>query len=75
MLCVLMLLLLAGNSVLAETAGFVPTLDTSTSLSLLIAGHYDNFEAIEAEFELFREYYPNVKLRYEKIDDSNFPHG
>ena len=69
MLCVLMLLLLAGNSVLAETAGFVPALDTSTSLSLLIAGHYDNFEAIEAEFELFREYYPNVKLRYEKIDD------
>ncbi|MBR2663778.1 MAG: hypothetical protein IKE25_08695, partial [Clostridia bacterium] len=38
---------------------------------LLVAGHYDNFEAIEAEFALFRQYYPNVKLKYEKIDDYN----
>ena len=70
-LCLAALLLTAVGPAFAEDGGFTPSLDTGTSLSLLIVGHYDNFEAIEAEFARFREYYPNVKLRYEKIDDYN----
>ena len=51
--------------------GFKPSLDTSTSCHINISGGYDNFEALEAEFDRFNEYYPNVKLMYTKIDDYN----
>ena len=70
-LCMVTLMLSAAGSTWAEGEGFTPALDTSASVTLLVAGHYDNFEAIEAEFALFRQYYPNVKLKYEKIDDYN----
>ena len=70
-LCMVTLMLSAAGSAWAEGEGFTPALDTSASITLLVAGHYDNFEAIEAEFALFRQYYPNVKLKYEKIDDYN----
>ena len=71
MICVLALLIPAAGSALAEGGSFTPALDPGASASLLISGHYDNFEALEAEFALFQKYYPNVKLRYEKIDDYN----
>nr|MCR5089545.1 extracellular solute-binding protein [Oscillospiraceae bacterium] len=32
---------------------------------------YDNFEALEAEFDRFNMYYPNVQLSYVKLDDFN----
>ena len=32
---------------------------------------YSNFEALEAEFDRFNFYYPNVTLTYEKLDDYN----
>ena len=51
--------------------GFVPVLDTNTACSITIAGSYDNFEALEAEFDRFGEYYPNVRLSYVKLDDYN----
>ena len=47
--------------------GFSPALDKSTS----IAGGYDNFEALETEFDRFNEYYPNVELVFTKVDDYN----
>lgn len=50
---------------------FTPALDTSTESSLSVAGSYDNFEALEAEFDKFNAYYPNVKLSYTKLDDYN----
>ena len=50
---------------------FSPALDTSTSCHISVAGGYDNFEALEAEFDRFNEYYPNVELEYTKIDDYN----
>lgn len=50
-------------------AGFKPALDTSTSCSITVAGSYDNFEALEAEFDRFNEFYPNVRLSYVKLDD------
>ena len=49
--------------------GFGPALDTSTAGHLCIAGGYDNFEALEVEFDRFNAYYPNVELKYTKIDD------
>ena len=51
--------------------GFSPALDTSTACSIRVGGGYDNFEALEAEFDRFNEYYPNVELVYTKIDDYN----
>ncbi len=51
--------------------GFSPSLDTSVSCQIEIAGGYDNFEALEAEFDSFNEYYPNVELQYTKVDDYN----
>ena len=51
--------------------GFRPALDTSVSSHLIIAGSYNNFEALEAEFDRFNEYYPNVELMFTKVDDYN----
>ena len=52
-------------------AGFKPALDKNTSCSITVAGTYDNFEALEAEFDRFNEIYPNVQLSYVKLDDYN----
>ena len=43
-------------------AAFVPLLDTETKCKIEIAGRYQNFEALEAEFDRFNEFYPNVEL-------------
>ena len=53
------------------TEGFQPSLDTSTNCYINVAGGYNNFEALEAEFDRFNVYYPNVKLTFTKIDDYN----
>ena len=50
---------------------FKPALDVETKCSIKIVGEYSNFEALEAEFDKFNVYYPNVTLTYEKIDDYN----
>ena len=74
-LAVLMILGLAGCSQEkqdAETAeGFRPALDPSVSCHISVAGSYNNFEALEAEFDRFNEYYPNVELVFTKVDDYN----
>ena len=51
--------------------GFQPALDTSVSGTVRVSGGYDNFEALEVEFDRFNEYYPNVELTYTKVDDYN----
>ena len=72
-LAVLMLLGLAAcgsekqESTNAE--GFRPALDTSVNGHISVVGGYDNFEALEAEFDRFNDYYPNVELVYTKVDD------
>ncbi len=66
--------LTACGSVKVETVaekGFKPSLDTSVSCHINVAGGYDNFEALEAEFDRFNEHYPNVELMYTKVDDYN----
>ncbi len=55
----------------APEEGFSPSLDTSTECQITVAGGYDNFEALEAEFDSFNEYYPNVELMFTKVDDYN----
>lgn len=52
-------------------APFKPALDHETSCNITVAGSYDNFEALEAEFDRFNEFYPNVRLKYVKLDDYN----
>ena len=51
--------------------GFKAALDTAASCKLTVVGSYDNFEALEAEFDRFNEIYPNVQLSYVKLDDYN----
>lgn len=58
----------SGNE---DGSGFKPALDTNTGCRLTIAGSYNNFEALEAEFDRFNEIYPNVQLNYVKPDDYN----
>ena len=75
LLAVLMVLgLSACGSKEQETTtagGFQPSLDTSSKSQISIAGGYDNFEALETEFERFNKYYPNVELKFTKVDDYN----
>ena len=67
LLSVLMILGLAAcgsekQEPVAEEEGFKPALDTSTSCNINVAGGYDNFEALEVEFDRFNKYYPDVEL-------------
>ena len=75
LICALMIMSLAGCSANKKQASseedFSPAMDTSTSTQIRIAGGYDNFEALEVEFDKFNEIYPNVELMYTKIDDYN----
>lgn len=48
---------------------FKPSMDKDYECDIKIVGDYSNFEALEAEFDKFNNYYPNVTLTYEKIDD------
>ena len=78
LLMVLVLALAAGavlyfsvfrNRETPKAAGFVPRLDPKASCSISVVGHYENFEALEAEFNRFSEFYPNVALNYIYLDD------
>ena len=56
----------------ADSAGtFQPRLDTESDCTITVVGSYSNFEALEAEFDRFNEYYPDVELSYVKPDDYN----
>ena len=71
-ICMLVSLTACSGKPQEETAaGFKPALDTQTECSITVAGSYDNFEALEAEFDRFNEIYPKVQLSYVKLDDYN----
>ena len=74
-LAILMVLSLSGCGSKKQDAesqeGFRPSLDTSVSCRISVAGGYNNFEALEAEFNRFNEYFPNVELAFTKVDDYN----
>ena len=76
MFCAILAVLLAIvpaaclSRVQAESAGaFQPRLDPDTSCEITVIGNYSNFEALEAEFDRFNEFYPDVELSYVKPDD------
>ncbi|MBR6030296.1 MAG: carbohydrate ABC transporter substrate-binding protein [Clostridia bacterium] len=71
LICMLGLLTACGSKQQEETAGFKPALDTNTSCKITVVGSYDNFEALEAEFDRFNKFYPKAQLRYVKLDDYN----
>ena len=75
LLALLMILSLAACGQEKQEApteeGFRPALDTSAGGHIIVAGRYNNFEALEAEFDRFNEYYPNVELMFTKVDDYN----
>lgn len=48
---------------------FKPSLDTSTTCALSVKGHYDNFEALDEQISKFNAFYPNVTIKYEKVDN------
>ena len=52
-----------------ENDVFIPRLDTKTKCRIEIAGRYQNFEALEAEFDRFNEYYPDAELSYIYLDN------
>ncbi|MBQ6427081.1 MAG: carbohydrate ABC transporter substrate-binding protein [Clostridia bacterium] len=69
-ICTVVSLAACGGKTQEETVtGFKPALDTNTSCSITVVGSYDNFEALEAEFDRFNEFYPNVHFSYVKLDD------
>ena len=54
--CTIASLTACGGKTQEETADvFRPALDTGTDCSITVAGAYDNFEALEAEFDRFNE--------------------
>ena len=57
----------ATNTQISNT-GFKPKLDSKTACSITVVGHYNNFEALETEFNRFAQYYPNVQLNYTFMD-------
>jgi len=67
----LLFVLLAVSCGKGSDEGFTPSLDPETECTITVVGHYDNFEALEAEFIRFRSYYPNVTLKYDKLDNYN----
>ena len=69
-ICAAVSLTACGGKTQEETAaGFKPALDTGTDCAITVVGSYDNFEALEAEFDRFNEFYPNVHFSYVKLDD------
>ena len=71
-LCMVVSLAACGQKPQEKTASaFEPALDTATDCRITVAGSYDNFEALETEFDRFNEIYPNVRFNYVKLDDYN----
>jgi multiple sugar transport system substrate-binding protein len=50
-------------------SAFTPRLSPDTKCRITIAGNYKNFEALEAEFDRFNEFYPAVELSYSYLDN------
>ena len=60
---------LPRNKETPADAGFTPKLDPQTKCTVNVVGHYENFEALEAEFNRFSAFYPNVEMNYVYLDD------
>ena len=69
LLMVLSICCLGGCKKKNRNAVFVPRFDAQTKCKIEISGRYQNFEALEAEFDRFNEFYPNVELSYTYLDN------
>ena len=61
--------LFSCNKKQEQVTAFKPRLDPDTKCQITIAGNYKNFEALEAEFDRFTEFYPQVELSYSYLDN------
>ncbi len=68
-LCAILTVVSTALLVSCGNKEFGPALDKETDCKIKVVGDYGNFEALEAEFDRFHSYYPNVKLSYVKLDD------
>ena len=71
-LAILTLSLFAGFLVSCKKSSakvFKPRLAPETKCQIHIVGNYKNFEALEAEFDRFNEFYPDVELSYSYLDN------
>ena len=59
----------AENTASVDEGVFIPSLPTDISSSIKVCGNYNNFEALEAEFDRFNQIYPNVQLTYFFLDN------
>ena len=50
-------------------SAFKARLSPDTKCRISIAGNYKNFEALEAEFDRFNEFYPGIELTYSYLDN------
>ena len=71
LLTLILAALLAIIPAICLSDSFQPRLDTETECTITVVGSYSNFEALEAEFDRFNDYYPDVELSYVKPDDYN----
>ena len=55
----------------AKSAGFTPALDKDVAGELRVVGNYNNFEALEGEFDRFARIYPHVQASYTNLDNYN----
>lgn len=69
LLCAALSVVAASSLVSCGGYKFKPALDKDTKCSIRVVGSYDNFEALEEQFDKFDEYYPNVTLSYTKPDN------
>lgn len=60
-----------GGDAGTKAAGFTPALDKGTAGELRVVGNYNNFEALEGEFDRFAKIYPNVQASYTYLDNYN----
>ena len=60
---------LVGCGTNEDQNAFKPALDTYTTANISIQGHYDNFEAIDEQIDMFKSFYPNVTIKYDKVDN------
>ena len=56
-----------GNG--GQSSSFAPKLDPNSNVELKVRGHYENFEALEAEIVRFKQHYPKVEITYEYDKD------
>ena len=64
-----MTLVISGCNNSAKEKPFAPSLDTTTPCTISVKGHYDNFEALVEQIHKFNSFYPNVTIKYEKVDN------